>query len=345
MRCCPWSPSDRRRGADSLPHGGFAATIDTMIRLGDLRSALGVVTVAIVGCFSEAGDVAPAGTSSEGTGADAASVGSSSGGSATTTTQADSTGGTSSSSDGQSSSSSSPGESSSSSADGSSSTGEAPLDCDCPPAAVVCEGFEGAGIPADWTLQAGSDSPDAVPSAEAAYCGEQSFPAPISGDGYTMLNTEPDFALVSGGPVSVSFRFRITDECLDASTRALAVSLLDANALEYQASIMIGGPEGLAVQFSALGNTGSPMGLDVPAPTPDEWHRIRLDFDELASQGVPNIGISLDGAEPFDAPVGPQIPEATYDEIRLSVGPYRLNTGAQGPCEIVYDDVWLFATE
>jgi hypothetical protein len=325
-----------------LPKRDFAATIDAMIRLSDLRWTLGVVaTIAIVGCFSEAGEVA-ATEASEGTGAASTSSGSSSGGSATTSADAEVTGDTSSSSDPDSTSTA--GSSSSSAEEDSSSTGEPPLDCDCPPDAVVCEGFEGAGIPAGWTLQVGSDSPDALPSSDAAFCGEQGFAAVITGDGYTMLNTEPDFDLVAGGPVSVSIRFWITDGCVDASTRALAVSLLDGATLEYQASIMIGGPEGIAAQFSADGNMGLPMSLDMPAPAPGQWHRLRLDFDELAALGVPNIGISLDGAEPFDAPAGPQIPNADYDEIRLSVGPYRLNTGARGPCEIRYDDAWLFPT-
>ncbi|MBL8949084.1 MAG: hypothetical protein JNK45_38290 [Myxococcales bacterium] len=297
-------------------------------------------TAALVGCFSEAGDVAPAGTSSDGTGADTASVGSSSGGPLTTTTQADVTGGSSSSSGSESSA---PMESSSSAEEGSSSTGEAPLDCECPVGAVVCEGFEGAGIPAGWTLQSGSDSPDAAPSIEAAYCGEQSFPAAITGDGYTMLNTEPEFALVSEGPVSVSFRFRITDGCLDASTRAFAVSLLDGSALDYQVSVLVGGDEGIALQFNTSENQGAPNGLDLPALTPGQWHRLRLDFDGLAALATPNIFVAFDGAEAIDAPAGPQIPDAGYDEIRLSAGPYRLNTGVEGGCEIAYDDVWLFS--
>lgn len=311
-----------------------------MILSGCLRSTLGMVaTAAIAGCFSEAGEVA-ATEASEGTAAASTSSGSSSGGSATTSADAEVTSVTSSSSDPDSTSTAG---SSSSAGDGS-STGEPPLDCECPADAVVCEGFEGAGIPAGWTLQAGSDSPDALPSPDAAFCGEQGFPAMITGDGYTMLNTEPAFDSVAGGPVSVSIRFWITDGCVDAPTRALAVSLLDGATLDYQASIMIGGPEGIAAQFSAGGDTGPLMSLDMPAPTPGQWHRLRLDFDELAALGVPNIGISLDGAEPFDAPAGPQIPDADYDEIRLSVGPYRLNTGARGPCEIRYDDAWLFPT-
>lgn len=323
-----------------MPLGGFAATIVAMILSGRLRSTLGVVaTTAIVGCFSEAGDVAPA-ESSEGTGTSASSAGSSSDGPGTTSADAGTSGDASSSSAAESSSSAG----SSSSADGSSSTGDAPIQCECPPGAIVCEGFEGAGIPAGWTTPT-DVQPDPTLSLDAGYCGEQGLSTAVgANDLYSVLISEPAFGDVAPGPTALSMRVRLTPACLAEPTRALAVSLLEGVSPRYELRLRLGGDEGVSLQFVVLGNAG-PLFVppDFGVITPDVWHEIRIDFDGLVSGGKPTIGLAVDDdAAVVDVLAVPDIPNATYDEVRLALGPYRFETPFAAPCEILYDDVWFF---
>jgi hypothetical protein len=315
-----------------------------MICLRELRSTLGVVgTIAIVGCFAEAGDVGSADTS-EGTGAASSTTGSgsTSGVAVTTGTDGEVTGATSSSSDSDPSSTA---DSSSSAAD-SSSTGEVPLECECPPAAVVCEGFEAAGLPDGWTTPT-DIQPDPTVSADAALCGDQGLAAAVgANDVYSVLITEPAFGDVAPGPVTLSMRLRMTAECLAIPTRVLAVSLLEGVTSHYEVRLSLGGDEGVGVQIVVGGNPG-PLFVapDFAAVTPDAWHQVRLDFDGLVGARQPMIGVAVDGdAAVVDAAAVPGLPAEAYEEVRLALGPYRFEVPFEAACEIHYDDVWLFPT-